>query len=207
MNVFFPVSLNLTGRRCIVIGDDREAVEKEAALREAGADVLWIKTPDTLVDADLEGAFFVISTPQDAQLCERLAALAARHRVLLCCIDQPAYNSVAMAAIAKAGPVRISISTTGQAPRVGKILKEALQRMMDARFARFVDCQAVNKARNRKRYADSSAKRRAAMIELAQGFEVDIAVRYPAWFEEAQPTCHPEPICHPELVEGPNAGG
>ena len=37
--VFFPVGLNLRGRKCVVIGtaDDREAVEKEEALREVGA--------------------------------------------------------------------------------------------------------------------------------------------------------------------------
>lgn len=200
MNVFFPVSLNLTGRRCVVIGDDREAIEKEAALREAGADVHWIRNSAELRDEDIAESFFVISTPQDGVLSARLASLAVQHRVLLCCIDQPAYNSVAMAAIAKAGPVRIAISTTGQAPRVGKILKEALQRMMDGRFARFVDCQSVNKSRNRKRYTDSGAKRREAMIELARGFEVEITVRYPSWFEEAQSKCHPE------LLEGPNAG-
>ena len=31
--VFYPVGLNLRGRRCVVIGDDREAIEKDEALR------------------------------------------------------------------------------------------------------------------------------------------------------------------------------
>ena len=41
---FYPVSLNLVGRACVVIGaaDDREAIEKVAALREVDADVRWI---------------------------------------------------------------------------------------------------------------------------------------------------------------------
>jgi hypothetical protein len=42
--VFFQVSLNRVGRVCVVIGavDDREAVEKEAALRESGALVRFL---------------------------------------------------------------------------------------------------------------------------------------------------------------------
>lgn len=182
MNVFYPVSLNLTGRPCVVIGNDREAVEKEAALREAGAHVRWIKDPSTLDDTDIAEAFFVISTPQDEVLSARLRALADRHRVLLCCIDQPKFGFVAMAAIVKAGYVRIAISTTGVAPRVGKILKESLQRALDATFVRFIEKQAAEKQRIRAEFPQSSAKRREAMIESAKGFEAEITLQYPEWF-------------------------
>ncbi len=186
--VFFPVSLNLMGRRCVVVGqrDDREAIEKEAALRESGADVFWITEPAVLRDEDVIDAFFVISTPQDAQLSARLRALADRHRFLLCCIDQPQYGFVAMAAIAKAGPVRIAISTTGLAPRVGKRLKQRLQRAMDATFARFIDCLATQKTRMKRAHpgGDSSSVRRQAMIDAADGFDVDVRFSYPQWFED-----------------------
>ena len=54
-----------------------------------------------------------------------------------------------MAAIAKAGPVRVAISTGGLAPRVGKGLKERLQAAMDARFARFVERLGARSAMQR----------------------------------------------------------
>lgn len=185
---FFPVSLNLMGRRCVVIGrnDDREAIDKHAALCESGADVRWITEPSQLRDEDVAGAFFVISTPQDEALSRRLRALADRHRFLLCCIDQPAYGFVAMTAIAKAGPVAIAISTTGLAPRVGKRLKERLQAAMDATFDRFIECLATQKTRIKRAHpgAEHAGLRRAAMIEAADGFEAEIAFRYPVWFEE-----------------------
>jgi siroheme synthase-like protein len=196
MRIFFPVSLNLSGRKCVVIGtfDDREAIEKEAALREAGADVEWIQdviglleTPDRLERCVAE-AFFVISTPQDAELSTRLRQLADKHRFLLCCIDQPKYGFVAMAAIAKAGPVRIAISTAGLAPRIGKILKNALQRVMDARFTRFVEHLAGERERVAGDYPapEESAIRREAMIELADGFKADVLFTYPEWFTDPE---------------------
>jgi len=183
--VFFPVGLNLRGRKCVLIGasDDREATEKYAALREVDADVVWLTDPAAVRDEDVSDAFFVISTPMDAALSARLRALADQHRFLLCAIDQPTYGFVAMQAIAKAGPVRIAISTGGIAPRVGKTLRVALQRALDLTFVRFIDCHNAVRERNRARL-DSSAARRKAMLALADGLQIDIAIRYPAWFEE-----------------------
>jgi precorrin-2 dehydrogenase/sirohydrochlorin ferrochelatase len=204
LKILYPVSLNLLERPCVVIGNDREALEKEAALREAGASVTWIKDAAQLRDDDVTGAFFVISTPQDEALSARLRALADTHRFLLCCIDQPKFGFVAMAAIVKAGPVRIAISTAGLAPRIGKLIKESLQRVFDKKFERFIEHQAAAKEANRERYPDSLQKRRDAMIALADGFELHASLTYPDWFEN---TCHPEQSL-PRAgrgVEGPHA--
>ncbi len=182
---FFPVSLNLTGRPCVVIGaaGDREAESKDADLRSCGAPVRRVLDPGSLRDDDLAGAFLVISTPQDAVLCERLRALAGRHRFLLCCIDQPAYGSVAMQAVVRAGPARIGISTGGVAPRVGKILKERLQDALDGTFVRFLERLASLRRENRAKLADAPA-RRAAMLDAVAGFDVTVGVNYPGWFRE-----------------------
>jgi len=186
---FFPVSLNLTGRRCVVIGDDPEADEKEAALRELAAEVLRVSGPDVR-DEDLREAFFVVSCPQDEALSRRLRALADEYRFLLCCIDQPRFGTVAMQAIVRAGPARIGISTGGVAPRVGKKLREGLQAALDAKFARFLECLGTQKRRNRRFIADAGA-RRAAMIAAAEGFEVDVRLRYPDWFEAERAAVRP----------------
>jgi len=193
---FYPVSLNLVGRACVVIGaaDDREAVEKVAALRAVDADVRWITDPRALLDDDVADAFFVISTPQDDALSARLRALADAHRFLLCTIDQPRFGFVAMQAVVAAGPVRIGISTGGVAPRVGKALKEALARVLDAKFARFIDCLATQKRRNRTRLAGDGAGRRHAMIAAADGFALDARASYPQWFEEELAALGPQPV-------------
>lgn len=190
---FFPVGLNLEGRECVVIGasDDREAMEKAAALQESGARVRRIHDSANLRDEELESAFFVISTPQDELLSARLRALSERYRFLLCCIDQPRYGFVAMAAIAKAGPVRVAVSTAGLAPRVGKLLKNALQKAMDARFGRFIESLAQARERTRAEHAgpQGAQERRKAMIEAAHGFDAEVRFQYPAWFEsdDAEP--------------------
>ena len=183
---FYPVSLNVVGRRCIVIGaaDDREAIEKDHDLREVGADVRWIVDPASVTEADVADAFFVLSTPQDAKLSAWLRELSDKHRFLLCTIDQPAFGFVAMQAIVKSGRARIGISTGGVAPRVGGKLKAALQAALDETFARFLDCIAHQRRLNRARNPDSAAARRAVMTAAAEGFEVHVDVTYPPWFAE-----------------------
>jgi siroheme synthase (precorrin-2 oxidase/ferrochelatase) len=182
---FFPVSLNLAGRKCVVIGaaDDREAIEKDEALREVGADVVWIKEYAELRDEDVSDAYFVIATPQEESLAARLRALADEHKFLLCAIDQPKYGFVAMAAIVKSGRARIAISTGGVAPRGGKKLRAALQDALDDTFARFLECFA-NQRRRARATMTESARRRATLIQAAEGFEVEISVRYPDWFND-----------------------
>ena len=134
--VFYPVGLNLSGRKCYVIGagDDREAIEKDEALRDVGADVVWIKDWENYADEDIADAFFVIFTPQIEPPAIRIRALADKYKFLLCAIDQPKHGFVAMQATVKAGPCRVAISTGGIAPRVGGKLRAALQAAMDTTF-------------------------------------------------------------------------
>ncbi len=74
------------------------------------------------------------------------------------------------------------MSTGGVSPKVGKVLKEALQRALDSRFTRFIACLNAQRERNRVRLL-SQAQRRAAMIAAADGFEMDVQVKYPEWFD------------------------
>jgi siroheme synthase (precorrin-2 oxidase/ferrochelatase) len=183
---FFPVNLNLNGRRCVVIGprDEGEASVRVEDLRAAGADVVWLDDPSGVREPDLAGAFFVLSTPRDARFSAWLRELAGKHRFLLCAIDQPAYGSVALPATVAAGPARIGISTGGVSPRVGALLKAALQAALDARFVRFLACLAHQRRLNRARNAGDAAARRATMMSAAEGFDVRVQIAYPSWFEQ-----------------------
>lgn len=193
--IFYPVGLNLRGRKCVVIGaqDDREAIEKVEALEEVGADVFWIKDWEHYRDEDVADAFFVIFTPQVEPPAIRIRALADRYKFLLCAIDQPKHGFVAMQATVKAGPCRVAISTGGIAPRVGGKLKAALQSAMDATFVRFIDCHNAQKERNKLRVT-TSAERRAAMIAKSEGLEIDVKITYPKWFRDELAGFAPEVV-------------
>ena len=175
--------MNLEGRECVVVGpaNDREAIEKIRALEECGANVRWLREPSALRDEDVKDAFLVISTPLDEALSARLRSLADEHRFLLCCIDQPVYGFVAMQAVAKAGPARITVSSGGVSPAVSKRWRIAIQRAMDEKFERFLDVLRARRTANRA-LPDSEARKQAGR-DAAEGFDVNVSVRYPDWFE------------------------
>lgn len=185
----------MAGRTCLVIGDstDREAVEKEAALRAVGAAVRRLTDWSDLRDADVADAYFVIFIPQEQAPAARLRELAGRHRFLLCTIDQPAYGSVALTAVVSSGRARVAISTGGVAPAIGGKLKAALQEALDDTFARFLECFASQRRRGRAKLADSEG-RRSAMKRAAEGFEVEIRLTYPQWFREQLRSLGPAPL-------------
>ena len=193
---FYPVSLNLHGRTCVVIGvpGDREADDKARDLHEVGAAVVRVDAPDAVREEDVSRAFLVISTPQDAKLSARLREYADKHRFLLCTIDQPAFGFIAMQATVKSGPARVGISTGGISPRVGGILRASLQGALDATFARFLACLAHQRRLNRAKNAGDAAARRATMMSAADGFEVRVDVTYPQWFVDECAALGPQAI-------------
>lgn len=60
---YYPVVLDLSGRRCVVLGDTAIAEEKVATLRAIGADVVHLQRSFRL--GDLAGAFLAIDASGD----------------------------------------------------------------------------------------------------------------------------------------------
>src|SRR5262245_34766862 len=107
-NPGFPVTLDVRGRQCVVLGGGDEASEKTQRLLDAGAKVIVVSP--TLNDAlrkltaaakvihrvrlfrgtDADGAFLVINTVRsDEDFSRSLYDLAVKERFLLCAMDQP----------------------------------------------------------------------------------------------------------------------
>ena len=183
---FFPVSLNLVGRRCVVIGaaDDREAIEKVAALHEVGADVVWLQDYAQPARRGCSRRVFRhFHAPRGA--ARRAFTRTSGPSISSYCArsTNPSMDFVAMVAIVKSGRARISISTGGVAPRVGGALRAALQSALDDTFARFLECFANQRRRARAAYP-KSVDRRSVMTKAADGFDVEIRLTYPQWFRD-----------------------
>jgi siroheme synthase-like protein len=172
----FPVALLLEGRACLVVGSEPESLARTRALLEAGArpSVVCLAPSDELcalaqrgaialhdrefADADLDDQWLAVLVDRDPELATRMAALAEARRVFFCAVDQPERNSYAHMAQARAGLVTLAISTAGQAPALGRRLREELERMTkQANLAAFAEQLAELRART------PSADRRAVL--------------------------------------------
>ncbi len=144
----YPVSLDLTGRRAVVVGDDAVAHGKPGALLAAGALVTVIAEgpPQQLgrleddervtvlrrgfAPADLDGAFVCVAGVTDGAVREAVFAAARSRGVLLNVMDDPEHCDFAAPAVVRRGDLVIAVSTGGRSPA----LASRLRRVLEERF-------------------------------------------------------------------------
>jgi len=163
MTSFYPVFLNLTGRRCVVIGGGQIAEGKITKLIDSGAEITVISPDATrgIRDAadrgtikfqerkyrngDLQDSFLAIAATNDRVVNQEIFEEAEKLGVLLNAVDDPPRCSFIAPSIVKRGPVTLAISTGGTSPALARKLRETLT---DSRDLEWVDASDVlSKAR------------------------------------------------------------
>jgi len=134
----FPVGLVVEGRACLVVGAGAVAVRKVEALLECGAAVTVV-APSVSAEIRCSGA----------QIEERTyrAGEAAGYRLVIAATDDPAVNagvyddceaagvwcnvvddpahcSVSLPAVARRGPLTVSVATDGASPTLAAVLRD-----------------------------------------------------------------------------------
>jgi len=118
------------------------------------------------VASDLDGARWVVAaaTPE----VNRLVAAAADERHLFVnAVDDVASASAYLGAVIRRGPVELAISTGGLAPALAGLLREALEAVLPADLARWVDVATAARA-DWKRAGIPMAERRPLLLRALQ---------------------------------------
>ncbi len=144
MPAYYPVFLNLTGKRCVIIGGGAIAEGKISRLKETGAQVTIISPDATptiqklaekgVVEwtarkyqpGDLEGAFLGIAATDIRQVNQQIFQEAEELGVVLNVVDDPDLCAFIAPSIVERGPVTVAISTGGASPALARKLRETL---------------------------------------------------------------------------------
>ncbi len=144
MSRYYPAYLDLTGRRCVVIGAGEVAERKVAQLLASGADVTlvspsataelerlagagevrWIKR--AYVRGDLAGTALAIAATDDEAVNRAVHAEAEREKTLLNVVDVPSLCGFIAPSVVERGPVTVAISTAGTSPALARKLRELM---------------------------------------------------------------------------------
>jgi siroheme synthase-like protein len=114
----YVACLDLSGRRCVVIG---RSEQKVAALEACGAEVV---VADEYEPSLLDGAWLVVVV--DATQGERVYADANERRVFCNVEDVPELCSFILPAIHRRGPITLAVSTGGASPALAQRLRDEL---------------------------------------------------------------------------------
>lgn len=161
----YPVSLDIQGRRCVVVGGGTTAEHKVQGLLDAGADVsVYAADPSpglrALADrgevllvqrsyktGDLKGAFLVIAAAEDRSLNGQVFAEASERGVLCNAVDDVEHCHFAAPAIVRRGDLTIAIGTGGKAPALARRLRVELERQFGEEWAQLVEVLAEARSR------------------------------------------------------------
>ena len=154
---FYPVFLNLRGRRAVVIGGGAVAEQKVLGLIAAGAHVTVV-SPETTprlaelaagggIDlrrrpyrtGDLAGAWLAIAGTDDRGANAQVWAEAEREGVLLNAVDDLDHCSFIAPAIHREGDITVAVSTSGKSPALAARLRRRVARLVGPAEARLCD--------------------------------------------------------------------
>jgi uroporphyrin-III C-methyltransferase/precorrin-2 dehydrogenase/sirohydrochlorin ferrochelatase len=133
---YYPVFLDLAGQPCIVLGEGKFAVEKAAALREAGARVRVIPSRDYRSGV-LAGARLVVDASEDAGINRQSWEEAEKAGILINVVDRPEQCRFIAPAIVRRDPLLIAISTSGESPFLASALRARLERWLGREWGPF----------------------------------------------------------------------
>jgi siroheme synthase-like protein len=170
--MFFPVYLNLTGKRVIVIGGGEVAERKVASLTGTGAAITVISpdvTPQLLslaksnaidwqkrayAHGDCAGAALVLSATDDPQISCAVWDEATKAGILVNTADQPALCDFIMPAVLRRGELAIAISTGGASPALAATLRERLSELIGPEYEELVDLLSRARPQIQQRFQD-----------------------------------------------------
>jgi uroporphyrin-III C-methyltransferase / precorrin-2 dehydrogenase / sirohydrochlorin ferrochelatase len=153
----YPVTLDLEGRRCVLIGGGSIAAQKLPALITAGAvitviaeaigdevrnaardrDVALITRP--YAEGDLDNAFLAIAATDDGAVNERAFNEAEAKGVLFNAVDDIDHCHFAAPATVKRNDFMLAISTNGKAPALAKRVRKRLAHEFGPEYGELVD--------------------------------------------------------------------
>lgn len=186
----YPLLLDLSGRRALVVGGGKVALRKAQALADAGARVRVV-APDILPefahDARLEcvrepytarhmaGVFLAVAATDDEAVNARVAADARAAGALVNVVDRPALCDFIVPSVVERGRLVIAICTGGAAPSLARRIREHLEKEFGPPYAALLD--ALAEVRDRYKSADLPEAVRRRLFERLTEDDIIAAAR------------------------------
>ncbi|MEA2063626.1 MAG: bifunctional precorrin-2 dehydrogenase/sirohydrochlorin ferrochelatase [Gemmatimonadota bacterium] len=183
----YPISIDLEGRRCCVVGGGTVAGRKVRSLLETGAlievvsprasekisawanegKITWKRKP--FDPGDLEGAFLVIGATDQGGVNEQVFRAAREKGILVNIADDPGMCNFFLPAVVHRGAFQVAVSTGGASPLLARRVREELEERYGAHFGEIAAQVAVI----RKQLPDSVTDRRKRRVFWKQFIDLE----------------------------------
>ncbi len=165
MPSFYPIHLDIRGKKCLVVGGGTIAQRKVITLLRFGGKVVVVSPEATAMveklslckkiiwhkrryrASDLRGAFLVFAATDSEERNRAIGSEAHKKGILVNVVDSPRDCCFISPALVVRGHLVMSVSTEGMAPLLAKKIREELEERYDKAYRRYTDLMV--KARKR----------------------------------------------------------
>jgi siroheme synthase-like protein len=141
---YYMACLDLTGRRCLVVGGGRVGLEKVRGLLECGARVTVVApeiVPELLdlpvewiqgryASWDLSDMWLGIAATPDREVNRRVKEDAERLGIFCNVADDPELCSLILPAVHRVDPIAVAVSTGGASPALAQRLRREIAKIV-----------------------------------------------------------------------------
>ena len=183
---YYPVLLDLTGRRCVMIGGGVIAERRVDALATAGAYVIVISprlTPALAAlaaegrieheargyrEGDLAGADLAFVATAAGEVNAAVAREARERQIWVNAADDPARCTFILPALVRRGDLTVAVATGGSSPALARAIREELEAYLTDDYATLaaIAAEARKEVRASGRPVTAEAWRRALGPEV-----------------------------------------
>jgi siroheme synthase-like protein len=151
--VYYPASLNIQGKRCVVVGGGKVALRKAKMLLHCGANVSVISPkphPDMarlskertihLIQRDyeardLKGAVIAIACTDVKEVNRKVADEAKKAGILVNVADDPVPSDFIVPSFFRRGNLTVAVSASGESPALARKIRMKLEKSFGAEYA------------------------------------------------------------------------
>ena len=150
MRPHYPIALDLTGRRILIVGAGPVAMRKARGVLEAGASDIAVVAPRLptdmpagvrayerpFVNTDLDGIDLCLAATNDPAVNSEIVRLCRERRILCnrADRDENAPGDFSVPAIHRDGPLMIAVSASGS-PRLAAAVRDSIAETLDPAWA------------------------------------------------------------------------
>ena len=178
---YYPVFLDITRKRCVVIGGGRVAGRKCTPLIRAGARVVVISpqltqglealkkkglirhTGRQYRRGDMKSAFMAIAATDSREINLKAVADAAMHKTLLNVVDNPPLCNFIVPSVLRRGPLTIAISTGGVSPAMARTIRKSLEGLYSTELSKYL--RLLNTIRRKAMQEIPDKRKRSALLK------------------------------------------
>ena len=151
--IYYPLFLNISGKRCVVVGGGQVALRKVRALLECGANVEVISpefcselaelAEDRRISVsyrqyqlgDLKNAFIAIAATDSSDINLQIVKEAQSNAILVNVADDAENSNFILPSYLRRGDVAIAVSTAGRSPALARKIRTRLEEAFGDEYA------------------------------------------------------------------------